>query len=83
MKNLDPAKAHGCDNISIKMIKTCGESLTAPLKIIFEQSLKEAKFRETWEKANIVPVHKKEDKNLLKTIVLLAYFPSLVKYLKE
>ena len=83
MKNLDPAKAHGCDNISIKMIKACGESLTAPLKIIFEQSLKEAKFRETWEKANIVPVPKKEDKNLLKTIVLLAYFPSLVKYLKE
>ena len=23
VKNLDPAKAHGCDNVSIKMIKIC------------------------------------------------------------
>ena len=26
IKNLDPAKAHGCDNIPIKMIKICSES---------------------------------------------------------
>ena len=35
IKNLDPAKAHGCDNISIKMIKISCESLTVPLKITF------------------------------------------------
>ena len=40
IKNLDSSKAHGWDNISIKMIKICGESITVPLKIIFEQSLK-------------------------------------------
>ena len=40
IKNLHPAKAHGCDNISVKMSKICGESLTVPLKIIFEQSFK-------------------------------------------
>ena len=66
IKNLDPAKAHGCDNTSIKMIKTCSESLTVPLKIIFEQSLKEGRFPAIWKKANVFPVHKKEDKNLLK-----------------
>ena len=27
IKTLDPNKAHGCDNISIKMIKTCFQSL--------------------------------------------------------
>ena len=62
IKNLDPAKAHGCDNTSIKMIKTCSESLPVPLKIIFEQSLKEGRFLEIWKKANVVLVHKKEDK---------------------
>ena len=36
IKNLVPAKAHGCDNILIKMIKICSESLTIPLRIIFE-----------------------------------------------
>ena len=36
--------------ISIKMIKICGGSITVPLKIIFEQSLKEQKFTELWKK---------------------------------
>ena len=62
IKNLDSSKAHGWDNISIKMIKICGESITVPLKIIFEQSLKEKKFPEVWKKANIVPVLKKRTK---------------------
>ena len=65
------------------MIKICGESITVPLKIIFEQLLKEMKFPEVWEKANIVPVHKKEDKNLIKTIAQSVYFQSLVKFMKE
>ena len=41
------------------MIKVCSESLIFPLKIIFEQSLKEGRFPEIWKKANVVPVHKK------------------------
>ena len=44
IKTLDPNKAHGCDNISIKMIKICSQSLTLPLKNIFERSLKKYKF---------------------------------------
>ena len=44
IKSLDPNKAHGCDNISIKMIKICGQSLILPLRIIFEHSLKKGKF---------------------------------------
>ena len=83
IKNLDPAKAHGCDNTSIKMIKTCSESLTVPLKIIFEQSLKEGRFPAIWKKANVVPVHKKEEKSLLKIYRPISLFPSLVKFLKE
>ena len=39
IKSLDPNKAHGCDNISIKMLKICSQSLILPLKIIFEHSL--------------------------------------------
>ena len=47
------------------MIKTCSESLAVPLKMIFEQSLKAGKFPTIWKKANVVPVRKKEDRNLL------------------
>ena len=30
IKNLDSNKAHACDNISIKMIQICGESIALP-----------------------------------------------------
>lgn len=49
--------------MSIKMIQTCGETITGPLKMIFDESLQKEKFPETWKKANIVPIHEKEDKN--------------------
>ena len=67
------------DNISIKMIKICGESITVPLKIIFEQSLKESKLPELWKKANIVPVHKKEDKNVIKNYRPVSLLPIFSK----
>ena len=38
IKTLDPNKAHGCHNISIKMIRICSWSLILPLKTIFEHS---------------------------------------------
>ena len=50
------------------MIKICSQSLTLPLKIIFEHSLKKGKFPEIWKKANVVPVHKREDKMLVKKL---------------
>ena len=52
IKNLDSNKAHGCDNISIKMIQICGESIALPLKLLFETALKEKKFPDIWKLAN-------------------------------
>ena len=46
IKSLDSTKAHGCDNLSIRMIKMCSELITLPLKIIFQESRKKGKFPE-------------------------------------
>ena len=59
---MDANKAHGHDNISIRMIKICDESICEPLMIIFKKSLCEGKFPCEWKKANVVPIHKKNDK---------------------
>ena len=75
IKTLDPNKAHGCDNISVKMIKICSQSLTLPLKVIFEHSIKKGKFPEIWEKVNVVPVHKREDKMLVKNYRPISLLP--------
>ena len=66
LKSLDSTKARGCDNLSVRMIKICNESITIPLKIIFDESLKNSVFPEIWKRANVVPLHKKEDKSLVK-----------------
>ena len=61
------------------MIKICGESLTVPLRKKFEKSPKEGKFPEIRKKANVVPVHKKEDKNLLKNYSPISLLPNFSK----
>ena len=63
---LDINKAHGHDMISIRMLKICQQSICKPLLIIFQNCLRTGKFPTTWKKANVVPVHKKDDKHTLK-----------------
>ena len=55
-------KAHGCDDISIRMIKICDQSIVKPLSIIYQNCLNTGTFPDIWKKSNIVPVHKKGDK---------------------
>ena len=63
---LDPNKAHGHDMLSIRMIKLCGNSICKPLSIIFNDCLNKGKFPHEWKKANIVPIHKKGNKQSVK-----------------
>ena len=64
--NLNPEKAHGWDNISIRMIKLCGKAIVDPLRILFLSFLEEGVYPDDWKKSNVVPIHKKESKNLIK-----------------
>ena len=47
------------------MLKICGNSLCRPLEFIFNDCLANGIFRSEWKKGNIVPVHKKNDKQRL------------------
>ena len=66
INNLDPNKAHGHDEISIRILKICGDSICRPLNIIFKTCLRASKFPLEWKKANIVPIHNKGDKQTVK-----------------
>ena len=61
------------------MIKLCGDSLIYPLKCIFEGGLQEGKYPGCWKKANVVPVHKKESKSLIKNYRSISLLPILGK----
>ena len=48
------------------MLKMCGESILKPLEYIFQASLNDEHFPSEWKKANVVPIHRKDDKQILK-----------------
>ena len=55
--------------------KLCEKSITIPLKLIFEESLKFGVFPEIWKKANVVPGHKKDDETLVKNYRPISLLP--------
>ena len=79
INSLKPTKAHAADNISIRMIQLCGLSITLPLTLIFKFSLRNGTFPDTWKMANIIPVHRKEEKNLVKNYRPISLLPIFAK----
>ena len=59
IRSLNPNKAYGWDEISIRMIEISDVSLLTPLKIMFTNCLRHVVSPEMWKCANVVPVHKK------------------------
>ena len=77
------------------MIKMCDESIITPLIIIFNNAILTNTYPNIWKKGNIVPVPKKESKNLAKNDRPISLLPvcwkifekliynSLFKYIQE
>ena len=83
LRPLDPNKAHGHDKITIRMIKMCASSISKPLAILFRNCLKRECFPKEWKKANIVPAHKKHDKQLIKNYRPVSLLPICSKIFKK
>ena len=65
------------------MIKICDWTLVVPLKLIFEACLVHGIFPETWKRANVVPVHKKNSKNLKENYRPISLLPLFGKILEK
>ena len=83
IRSLNPNKAHGWDGISVRMIKLSDAALVVPLKIIFENCLRHGVFPEIWKYANVVPVHKKNEKNLKGNYRPISLLPIFGKILEK
>ena len=84
IRALNPNKAHGWDEISVRMIKLSDAALVPPLKIIFTNCFRRGIFPHIWKHANVVPVHKKNEKNVkanYRPISLLPVFGKLLEKL--
>ena len=83
IRSLNPNKAHGWDEISIRMIKLSDKSLVTPLKIIFTNCLRRGVFPGIWKCANVVPVHKKNEKNMKSNYRPISLLPICGKMLEK
>ena len=83
IRSLNPNKAHGWDGISVRMIKLSDAALVVPLKIIFENCLRCGVFPDIWKYANVVPVHKKNEKNLKGNYRPISLLPIFGKILEK
>ena len=63
LDNLDINKARGPDAVSGAVLKNCSKTLAYPLSILFNLSYNTGYIPQEWKLANVVPVHKKDDKN--------------------
>ena len=75
IRSLDPKKAHGCDDLSISMIKICDIELVKPLYLTYMKCLETGRFPSSWKKANVLPIHKKENRQLKKNYRPISLLP--------
>ena len=75
IRNLNPNKATGSDGISGQMLLICDDSVVLPLKIIFQNILDDSIYPAIWKLANVIPIYKKEDKQLVKNYRPISLLP--------
>ncbi len=63
LRNLDPAKAHGPDGFPARILKECALQLAPSLHQLFTKSLRSSQVPAEWKLANIIPLHKKGNKD--------------------
>ena len=83
IRSLNPNKAHGWDEISVRMIKLSYAALITPLKIVFTNCLRYGLFPEIWKYENVVPVHKKNEKNVKGNYRPISLLPIFGKTLEK
>ena len=59
LREVNPNKSPGPDNIHPRVLKECAEVLSAPLYYLFKSSLKAGEIPQDWKDGNISPVYKK------------------------
>ena len=83
IRQINPNKATGSDGISGRMLLLCNESVILPLQIIFRNILSTSIYPHTWKLANVTPIFKKGDKQLIKNYRPISLLPICGKFLEK
>ena len=80
---LNPNKATGSDGISAQMLLLCGDTVAFPLKLIFSNILSTGIYPNTWKLANVTPIHKKNDKEIINNYRPISLLPICSKLFEK
>ena len=83
IRNLNTGKANGPDEVSAHMLHICDETIAVPLKIIFESILSTGIYPELWKSANVSPIHKKNDKQIINNYRPISLLPICSKLFEK
>ena len=83
ISKLDSNKTHGDDMFSICMLKLCDKSICKPLSIIFKSCLIQGIFPSEWKKANVIPFHRKTNKQCVTNYRPVSLLPVCNKVLER
>ena len=79
IQTLDQNKAHGHDDISVRMIKMCGSSIIKPLQLLFNNCVELGVFPNIWKMANVLPVQTKNSKQVVDSYRPVSLLPICTK----
>ena len=83
IRDLNPKKVAGADGISEHMLHLCKETIAIPLHIIFTNILSTGLYPDSWKLANIIPIFKKGNKQLIKNYRHISLLPICGKIFKK
>ena len=81
LSNLDISKYPGADNLPARILKTCAKEISVPLAHLFNSSLKCGIKPTLWKFANISPVHRGDNKELVENYTSISLLPISTKCL--
>ena len=62
---MNQKKASGPDLISQEMLKLAGDAIAPSLTMLFNHCLNKSYFPKIWKRANVIPLHKKDEKDII------------------
>ena len=83
ISSLDSSKATGPDLVSAKMLKETSNSVTPSLTRLINLSLHDMVVPQGWKQANVIPLHKKGDRNFFSNYRPISLLNLTSKYVKK
>ena len=77
--SVSTSKACGCDGISNMIIRLCSDGLYTPLASLINTSFRLGQYPSAWKLANVLPLFKKDDRQLKTNYRPVSLLSSLCK----